>query len=471
MNQALQLIYPTVDLFLYDLHDGLGQSTEEIDQNRQDFWQRIYGDNLNEDKLATFKGAEGNFASYIELLGSQVIERFKHPFNGYYYPVKLGDTYALQVDCSGKQDDWEWLQLPLQDKLREIKEIILEHTQNNRGKLGQSWLIWGQMALPGQNPEETAKECYEGMEIVPQAKWERDLTGKGKFRGATLFELELPDASGEGFNRNHHVLICLFPNEQNLDEIHQYVGKLYPELIRLFHNRNKVLWVYEQSRQIKAKLKSEQGEIQGIVDSLPKLISKPRLNLRQLQQDLADALAISYTYEANLGYLQEQGNTIELNTKNYLNRAKTIAKQGSENNLQFLTKFYQYAKEKCLTQVNSDYQALGAGLKPLENFIKTIEGIIEIEQTKNERSLNKTIAVASVGIGAASISAAIFDDKVEKIIEYYLPQEEQLPSPLRGREILPQVTLWANPVVTFSLSLFMGLIFAGITSLLVRKGK
>jgi hypothetical protein len=34
--------------------------------------------------------------------------------------------------------------------------------------------------------------------------------------------------------------------------------------------------------------------------------------------------------------------------------------------------------------------------------IATIEGIIEIEKTKNDRTLNHTVAIASVGIGTGA---------------------------------------------------------------------
>ena len=40
MNDEIRLIYPTVDLFLYDLRVGLDQDEKEIDSNRQYFWQK-----------------------------------------------------------------------------------------------------------------------------------------------------------------------------------------------------------------------------------------------------------------------------------------------------------------------------------------------------------------------------------------------------------------------------------------------
>ncbi|HEY9603678.1 MAG TPA: hypothetical protein V6C85_18825, partial [Allocoleopsis sp.] len=282
MSQVTQLIYPTVDLFLYDLCDGLGQSSDEINQKRRRFWQRIYNNSLDQQKLAEFQAKEATFSSYIQLLGTNKIERFKYPLDGYYYPVKLGDTYAVQIDCSGKDNDPDWAQLPQAEQLRQLKEIVLEHKHKLPGEMGEDWLIWGKLATPNQDPEATAKECYSALKIVPQPRWQRDCKGQGTFQGATLFELEQPDITPDGFNRNHHILICLFPHDKTDDELKKIIGRLYRDLIRLFHYRNKVLWVYEQSRQLKTTLKDSSGVVQKLVDCLPQHLSYSPLNLNQL---------------------------------------------------------------------------------------------------------------------------------------------------------------------------------------------
>ena len=36
-----ELIYPTVDLFLYDLRVGVGQSVKEVGTHSRKFWQKI----------------------------------------------------------------------------------------------------------------------------------------------------------------------------------------------------------------------------------------------------------------------------------------------------------------------------------------------------------------------------------------------------------------------------------------------
>ena len=43
----------------------------------------------------------------------------------------------------------------------------------------------------------------------------------------------------------------------------------------------------------------------------------------------------------------------------------------------------------------------------MENTIKTIQGMIDIEQTKSDRTLNNTIAVAGIGLATSQIAVAV----------------------------------------------------------------
>lgn len=54
----------------------------------------------------------------------------------------------------------------------------------------------------------------------------------------------------------------------------------------------------------------------------------------------------------------------------------------NQNELKFLGNLSYFAEEKYVTQVEADNTSLSAGLRLLENAIKTVEGIIEIERAK-----------------------------------------------------------------------------------------
>lgn len=461
MSDSNWLIYPTIDLFLYDLAEGLGQNEDRIDQNRKQFWQKVYGAKTAQ-LLENLKKAEEEPYDYIELLGDRKVEEFASPLDGYYYPLKLGDTYSLQVDCSGNEE-------PNTDKyspkpvtfLATIQENINKQVDNQPGTIGQSWLIWGQLAADEQDATETAKNCYKELKLDPPAQWDKDLKTTGKFLGANFYELwRMPSDRGT-VNQNHHVLICLFDYNQgeSIAVAGESMTKLYPELLQLFRFRNKVIWAYHQSRHLKSDMKQASQLIQKIVSKLPEQVNAPKIDLKELQQNLVDTLTILSTYANYLSRLEEQQNTIKSNLTNYQIRLKTIAKlepnPTSNQPLGFLESFSDFATEKYLPQIEADRASLSAGLRLLENAIKTIEGIIEIEQTKSDRALNRTIFIASTGLAASGVTATLVSTQVK--------------SPANNKNTMPleEATAWSIGI-TF-LFLVSAIIFYSIPWLFRRR--
>jgi acetolactate synthase small subunit len=417
MSNENWLIYPTVDLFVYDLADGIGQNEDKISQNRAQFWQKIYGDKT-ESQLESLKQAESETAEYIELLGDKKFAAFESPLDGYAYPVKIGDTYAAQFDLSGKRE-------PDADKKFAPKEIdCLEWLQqqvisrvNPPPTIGQSWLVWGQLTADDQDALTTAKNCYTKLNLFPNPKWDRDLKAEGKILEANFYELWLPPGDRGNIGQNYHVLICLFPynNGQSIADISNTVAKLYVDLIRLFAYRNKVIWAYTQSRKLKTDLKDAARTIQQIVSQLPQQVNAPKVDLKELQQSLVDSLTIFSSYANYISRLEEQENTIKTNLKNYKRRLKTIGeKMGNDvEAFKFMASFSDFAKEKYVWQVEADNRGLSAGLRLLENAIETIEGIIEIERAKSDRTLNVTIGAVGVGMATSGVAASVYAGQIK----------------------------------------------------------
>jgi len=453
---------PTVDLFLYDLQDGLGESSVDIDQRRRQLWQGILNGQLTKSRLREIEEREKTTSNYIELLPERLLP-FAHPYDGYYYPVKLGDTLSIQVDCSGKPHEPTWSKLSFEEQLQEIKSGILQHTDNKiSGEMGRSWLVWGQLNDPDQSSYETAVYLYENLKLFPSQNWKRDYKGKGCFEGTTLFEMESPDLNANGINQTKHVIICLFPFKMSQDERSKIIGKLYRNLIRVFCYRNKILWVYEQSFQLKMELKTEAEKVQRLVDSIPSIMLDSTIDLNRLQKDLASALTLSQAYETKLGYLKEKAIAIKVNIDNYVAWLEKLEKLASECDLEFLRRFETLAREKYLVQIDTDQEILAAGFKPLENYTKTVAGIIDIEHSKNERKLNLTIASASAGLGAASLMAATFNDQAKQLVAVWMP-------PPQGQTQPPVASYLASTVLAFGVSASMGVLFAWLTYRLLRR--
>ena len=453
------LLYPTIDLFLYDLQDGLGHSAEEIAQIRHGLWQGILNGNFTETTLADIKAREATLSNYIELL-PQRYQFFAAPYDGYYYPVKLGDTLAVQVDCAGKPEEPTWDALSLDDQLQQMKASVLEHARDIPGRMGRSWFIWGRLTTADQDPEASAINIFKTLKLFPQSNWALDCKGKGRYGGATFYEIQKVDETADGINQNHYALICLFPASQTKADMQGILSQLYRHLMRLLYYRNKVLWAYEQGFQLKTKLKEAINKVQILINILPGHIAQPAIALNSLQQDLAKALTISHYCEKNLSFLKEQAATISINLDNYQKRLQLMSQSAGESDLAVLERFADFAQEKYLNQLKTDEQTLAVSLKPLATFIQTVEGVIEIEKAKNDRTLNQTVAIASVGISVASLAASTFTEQAKTIIEVRNPTPSGQPIPVSNSI--------KSAGLAFGVSLAIGLLGACMTWLLLK---
>jgi hypothetical protein len=424
MSNENQLIYPTVDLFVYDLAYGIGEDEEKISQRHQLFWQKIYGDKISATQLEQLKQAETETAdytdntNYLELLRYKKdhIEKFESNLDGYAYPVKLGDTYAVQFDLSGKIETDENKKFePKEIDLKSLKEQVISRVKP-AATIGQSWLVCGQLTADDQDALATAKNCYTESNLFPNAKWDRDLKAEGQFLGIHFYELWLPPGNKGDISQNYHVLICLFPynSGESFDVTKEKITKLYTHFIPLFAYRNKVIWAYTETRQFKADLKDASEKIQQIVSQLPAQMNSPEIDLKELQQSLVNSLTIFSVYAIYISRLEEKENTIKTNLKNYKRRLKTIGeKMGSDAEaFKFMASFSDFAKEKYVWQVAADNRSLSAGLRLLENAIQTIEGIIQIERAKSDRTLNVTLGAVGVGIATSGVYASVYAGQI-----------------------------------------------------------
>lgn len=320
--------------------------------------------------------------------------------------------------------------------------------------IGQSWLVWGELTS-NQDALETAKNCYNKLKLFPNAKWDRDLKASGQFLGANLYELWLPPGDRGNISQNYHVLICLFPNsgEASISTTRDKITKLYPHFLRLFWYRNKVIWAYQQSRQLKSDLKDASRKIQEIVSQLPEQVNAAKVDLKELQENLVNCLTIFSIYANYISRLEEQENTIKTNLKNYDKRLETIAERmgNNQNELKFLASFSEFAEDKYVTQVKADNRSLSAGLRLLENAIETVEGIIEIERARSDRTLNFTIGTVGVGIGTSGVAASIYASQIKS------PASPE--NPMSASQVL---------VLSLLLGIAGGLVSAGLLKLLDR---
>jgi hypothetical protein len=174
-----EIIYPSIDLFLYDLKDGLGQDKEKVKNNCEQFCKKIYG-NLDpknfQTKFAQIQKHQHTDADALELLETRYQE-FPSPLDGWYYPLQFSDTYCLQVNYSGKLDANH---NPNNDKQKindepflKLKQEIEKRISDDSGTIGQTWLLWGKLTdnKSDSELEKIAKLCYT--QIVSNYDWNK----------------------------------------------------------------------------------------------------------------------------------------------------------------------------------------------------------------------------------------------------------------------------------------------------------
>lgn len=417
-----KIIYPTLDLFVYQFRNGLGDSDEQIKENHKSFWQNL-PDKINVDLDAEEKGEN---PEYIKLIEELIEQPIKQQFNiqnnhyyftdisdsykleGYYYPIRLYDTYGLIFDCS--IDDRN------NPQLIDVFKNLKQQAATKSGNIGKTWMVSGSLA-PGTKPDPAsiAKETYKILEGIECQNPE-----PGKFLGATVFEVWKPPQKWLNVEQeNIHVLIILYANLWNME----VAAEFYGDWLRLFNMRNKILWEYAYSRQLTTELKAI---FQAVLENINRVnkVNYGFINqkisqqeLQDLQKILSQSIATLSDYASKLSFLEMLRLAIDNNLQNYQSFIKDIenkAKEKQQNdstlgdtNLQCLEKFTKTVTNKYKVQIQQDCASLNASLRIIEDLTNTVRGIIEIEQTKNDRSINNTIAAVGIGLATSQIVSAV----------------------------------------------------------------
>lgn len=413
------IIYPTVDLFLYDLRESLGQPPAQLDRN----W-----DNFKHKLPAELQGCLKRDNSFdpesVDLLNKRFYE-FGNPgdtYQGFYYPVRMSDTYGLLLDCSINDTKKPY---PAKS-IKRVKEEIDRRLGGATPNLGQTWLISGQLVDPAvQSAEDIAKICYKA--VLPLCDWRDNFQGTGTVFGGRAFELwhyesllkEMPENSDRDRSSNiwptfasHHVIIVLYPNAKSA----QAGAELHCDWMQLFAYRAKILWAYAQTRQLKQWLKQDSIAIQDCLQEIRGDRHKS-LPLPQLQSTLNQARSLVPDYTIDIGYLADQERTMAINLYNYQRRIKSIAEEATSSefapvgfpppDLAFLANFSDDVAEKYLLQVRKDYENLAPGLQRLEFAIATIRSLVEVDRADRDRRFQTNVTVLGWGLAAAGLVVSL----------------------------------------------------------------
>ncbi|CAD5938944.1 hypothetical protein NO108_02168 [Planktothrix rubescens] len=474
-------IYPTINLYLYDLRQGLGQDLATLKENELVSLKKLPP--ALQDKIKASPPPEKMEweTEFVPLLTEECefIEPLNLPpeYEGYYYPVQLSDTYALMVDCSVSDKESN----TSIEEIKNLKKIIVNQVLKNKGgSLGQTWLISGQLPsdIKIDDVENLAQKCYNLL-VEKEADCQEKPQGEGQLLGGRFFEwnpYNLNDTPRKApYNleqKNPHVIIILYPNLEAMEN----AAELIDHWMQLFCHRHKILWAYVKSRVLKRELDTAFVEVQSYVKEF-KTQEYEGYNLSQLSQKINEADNLFSDYAINLSYLEFQRSTIEVNLDNYRQQLKELVAKVCEKNPEYevkcLEQFHSYARNKYLKQVNKDYENLSAGVKMLEVAVNLIRVNLQVREAKSDRTFQNTLGIVGAGLAAASVTASIsgqFPNVVAPVTiikseEAKTLVEQNLGQVLRSLTI-PESALM--PFISLFLSLIIGLIGAGLTGLVIR---
>jgi hypothetical protein len=402
---GVDLIYPTINLFQYNLREGLGNNESDVLIRSQSFYQKFLPDLKD---LETYRKREQYDGEFNELLPSR-FQSLSQGLDGFYYPIQLGDTYALHLNFSGK------LVGDKPDKRPKDFKTAVSNLEPAKilppldaGSFGQTILLTAFINNPSTDKLAIAKDC------------DRQITGKssidlarsinhGEWMGGELFEFWTPPQSLQGnnfqgvINNYPHTIVWFFPLAKLNDADEKIISTACKNWIRLCHYRHKIFYAYYQSQSLKQKLKSANIRIQKIANRF-KFEDR---SLHHLQRLLFDMLAEFQSYSEDVQALEDQQYTIETNRENYRSRCEEMTKADANCNLQFLLEFDTKYSNKYNRQIIADRNHLDSGLKVLENLSQTIQGTIQIERAKSDRTTNLTIAAFGSGLAISQVVSAI----------------------------------------------------------------
>jgi hypothetical protein len=332
---------------------------------------------------------------------------------GFAYPLRLHDSYGLWLNLRRPEfeDDGKTktvdVDIALLSQLNPNNCLTLEKTNFF---LGQTLLItaWLTSDEDKHNPNQVALECLKSLfqtnDNLPT------LNRQGELFGSPIFEYGLFSQLAH----YQHILIWLF-SDGKADE---KFNLCYQELLDLFFYRTKVVKAFQDSRAIYRLLADSYQEIESFLDNLPQIDENQALttgDLNQLKNHLKSLPQLALKYTRLLRNLEDYQNTIAINQYNYSEKIQGIRGIVGGEDLHFLETFTQSSVPYFQKQIQADLGYYRHGSMLLEQAIASIRGLVEIEVAEREGSLEKTIQIVGVGLGAGALVSGVVTQHIDKI--------------------------------------------------------
>jgi hypothetical protein len=427
----MKIYAPNIHLFAFQLYKGANVDPTSLQADEIQLWQsadkivhttlhqdlhlsqRIdiqkEPDNLRVDLLKDSEVKDDNYA--VDTEGKISFDTQQVVIKGFAHPLRLSDSYALWLNLRRpeKEDDGtptEDVDIALLSKLNPKNCFTLE---KNKFFLGQTLLItaWLTGAKDEKYLYQIAQECLEA--VFPNASQRPPFHRQGELFGSPIFEYGLFSQ----LTNYQHVLIWLF-RDSKADE---NFNLCYQQLLDLFFFRAKVVKAYQDTRIIYHLFASAYKETEDAIDKLPntgKNYEVTTSELKELKNKLKELPKLTLRYTFLLRDLHDYQNTIAINESNYSEKLQQISGIIENGELAFFKTFSQDNSPFFQKQIQADLGYFRHGSTLLEQAISSIRGIVEIEQAERDRSLENTIQIVGVGLGAGAIVSGVVTQHIDK---------------------------------------------------------
>ncbi|MFM5979549.1 MAG: hypothetical protein ACKO9I_03240 [Sphaerospermopsis kisseleviana] len=426
----MKIYAPNIHLFAFQIYKGSNLDPDTISNDVNFIWERgdtIVKEVLQQDlqlskRIDVKKQPE---FTKVDILkdAQEVAVYFEGNINpnsqqdvllkGFTYPCRISDSYGL----------WLNLRRPEQENNQPTEDVETDFLQYLNPKnclvlpehplfLGQTLLItaWVNNAKDKKHSQQIADECLQQIFSNQNQNLVPPFYRQGKLFGSPIFEYGLPNQSSQ----YQQVLIWLFTE----DKTDQLFNQCYAELLDLCFYHHKVVKSYKDSRIIYQKLDENYRKIESEVDNIPEPENNQRLTrkyLKSLQKQLKAFPKLSLKYTRLLLNLEDKQNTIAINADNYSHKLDQIKQTLNGESVEFLENFLN---RNCVTfkrQIQGDLGYFQHGSQLLDQAINSIRGIVEIEQTERDRSLETTVQILGIGFGGGAIVSGVVVQHIDKI--------------------------------------------------------
>ncbi len=432
-NQAVNK--PKLMLFAFQLRNNLALGDEPVKEADALWWdkckeigKKIHAPSLEfskqdfktyNDKIGVPPEHYNPSSDYLELLKERSLkftaipDKCKGELKGTIYPVQIHDTYAVDITLRYLAQNINIQQLSYLN----YQGCLLPSQIN--ASLGQTLLLFVQPVDENSSDFKSfANNCLNAILSTAQERLSVPMLGEGKFLGSPIFEYESNQDNLTNLTKNIHILIWLnCGRTTDLEE----KGDYYQPLINLLICRHKILYAYSQARWCNQQARSIYKNLEANVKTFsPSSNTKDKLSF--FKERLREIPQTAFEYANYIRDIQIHCTTIETNKTNYeywLGKLHDIRLKDCDD-LEVWRQFIKHTQDKFIAQIKTDLNYLTPGQQLFEQMVATIRGIVEIEQAEQDRSLEDTIQIVGVGLGAGAIVSGVVTQDINKPFTIFL---------------------------------------------------